>query len=100
TFKHAVWLVKHAGHVLVISGVILVVFGPWSWGTSWLVMTLIILVSSSLFLARAFTPTLRKFHEKDQCRDELISKLKRAVWIYLALLLLMLWFMVVKPTLW
>lgn len=100
TFKHAIWIVKHSGHVLVISGVLLVMNGPWTWGTSWLVMTIVILLASSLFLARAFTPTLRKYDKQQMTKNDLVKKLTQTVWIYLILLLLMLWFMVVKPNLW
>ncbi|MFZ3589677.1 hypothetical protein ACOI1C_10430 [Bacillus sp. DJP31] len=100
TFRFVVWLAKHAGHVLVVSGILLVILGPWTWGTPWIVMTLIILFASLLFLARAFSPTLRKFQEEDHNKDELASKLKRSIWIYIVLLMAMLWFMVGKPYLW
>jgi hypothetical protein len=100
TFRFVVRLSKHAGHVLVGSGVVLVVSGPWTWETPWIVMTLILLFCSLFFLARAFSPTLRKFHEEGYNRKELVAKLKRSVWIYIALLSAMLWFMVVKPSFW
>ncbi|WP_409304192.1 hypothetical protein [Peribacillus sp. SCS-155] len=100
TFRFVVRLTKHAGHVLVLTGVLLVILGPWTWATPWLVMTLLILVGSLFFLARAFSPTLRKFHETDRNQEMLADKLKRSVWIYIILLLAMLWFMVVKPYLW
>lgn len=100
TFRYVVWLAKHAGHVLVISGIFLVILGPWSWSTPWIVMTLIILLCSLFFLARAFSPTLRRFQEDNHNKDELSGKLNRSIWIYLALLMAMLWFMVGKPYLW
>jgi hypothetical protein len=100
TFRFVVRLAKHSGHVLVGSGVLLVVSGPWTWGTPWIVMTLIILFGSLFFLARAFSPTLRKFHEEGHNRVELTTKLKKSIWIYMVLLLAMLWFMVGKPFLW
>ncbi|MCM3653217.1 DUF2269 family protein [Metabacillus litoralis] len=100
TFRFIVRLTKHSGHVLVVSGILLVVSGPWTWGTPWIIMTLIILFCSLLFLARAFSPTLRKFHEENQNREELAAKLNRSIWIYIILLLAMLWFMVGKPVLW
>jgi hypothetical protein len=100
TFRFAVRLTKHAGHVLVFSGIVLVFSGPWTWSTPWLLMTLFIMFCSLFFLARAFSPTLRKFKEEGHNKDELIAKLKRTIWIYIALLLAMLWFMVVKPNLW
>lgn len=100
TFKIAIRIVKHAGHVLVASGVLLVLLGSWSWATSWIVMTILIMFASIFFLARAFTPKLRKLGEPGHDRLMLVSKLKRAVWNYLILLLAMLWFMVAKPQLW
>lgn len=100
TFRFTVRLSKHAGHVLVGSGVLLVVLGPWTWGTPWIIMTLFIMFCSLFFLARAFSPTLRKIDDDQEDREPLISKLKRTIWTYLILLLAMLWFMVVKPNLW
>ncbi|MFG6495782.1 hypothetical protein P8610_10515 [Fictibacillus sp. UD] len=100
TFRFVVWLAKHAGHVLVLSGAFLVLSGPWTWDTPWILITLIILFCSLFFLARAFSPTLRKFHDAGMDKNALSDKLQRAVWIYIALLMIMLWFMVVKPFLW
>ncbi|MFB9759517.1 hypothetical protein [Ectobacillus funiculus] len=100
TFRSAVYLAKHAGHVLVISGVLLAVTGSWSWTTPWIVMTVFILLASLFFLARAFSPTIRKFGETGEDKEALVQKLHRSVWIYLILLMIMLWFMVTKPMLW
>ncbi|NEU30982.1 DUF2269 family protein [bacterium LRH843] len=100
TFRFAVWLAKHAGHVLSITGILLVIYGPWTWRTPWIIVTLIILLCSLFFLARAFSPTLRKFDDEDHNREELTAKLTRSVWIYISLLMVILWFMVGKPTLW
>jgi hypothetical protein len=100
TFKFVVRLAKHSGHVLVGSGILLVVSGPWTWSTPWIILTLIILFCSLFFLARAFSPTLRKFQEDSHNRTELTAKLTRSIWIYLILLMAMLWFMVAKPVLW
>lgn len=99
TFKLVVRLSKHSGHVLVGSGILLVMTGPWSWSTPWVVFTLITMFCSLFFLARAFSPTLRKFDEINHNREVLVGKLNRTIWIYIILLLTMLWFMVVKPTL-
>lgn len=99
-FTFAVRLSKHSGHVLVGSGILLVFLGPWTWTTPWIIMTLIIMFCSLFFLARAFSPTLRKFKEEGHSREMLIAKLKRTIWTYLLLLMAMLWFMVVKPSLW
>ncbi|MBW3112066.1 MULTISPECIES: hypothetical protein [Bacillaceae] len=100
TFRFTVQLSKHSGHVLVGTGILLVLLGPWTWTTPWIIMTLVILFCSLFFLARAFSPTLRKFREDDANREKLVGKLHRTVWIYLILLLAMLWFMVVKPEMW
>jgi hypothetical protein len=100
TFRFIVRLAKHSGHVLVVSGILMVISGPWTWGTPWLLSTLIILFCSLLFLARAFSPTLRKFNEDNPNKEELANKLNKAVWIYILLLMIMLWFMVVKPYMW
>lgn len=100
TFWFVVRLTKHAGHVLVLSGVLLIALGPWTWGTPWILMTLAVMFASLFFLARAFSPILRKFPEQDSNKEELANKLQRSLWMYIIILLIMLWFMVVKPTLW
>ncbi|GLB61055.1 hypothetical protein [Cytobacillus sp. NCCP-133] len=99
-FRTSVRLVKHAGHVLVGSGVLLIVNSHWAWTTSWIVATLMVMGASVFFLARAFTPVLKKFDEPGADQHFLVKKLTRSVWIYLFLLMLMLWFMVAKPVLW
>ncbi|KAA9016469.1 DUF2269 family protein [Niallia endozanthoxylica] len=98
TFQLVVRLTKHAGHVLIISGILLIWLGPWTWKTPWIIMTLVVMFSSIFFLARAFTPKLRRFHEKDADKEELVKQLTRSLWMYIILLMIMLWFMVVKPT--
>ncbi|WP_281863700.1 DUF2269 family protein [Planomicrobium okeanokoites] len=100
TFRSATRLVMHAGHVLVATGVLLVWLGPWPWHSPWILMTLAVMFSSVFFLARAFSPVLKKFAEPEADQSALAEKLKRSLWIYIMLLLLMLWFMVDKPTLW
>ncbi|MCF2941313.1 DUF2269 family protein [Paenibacillus alkaliterrae] len=100
SFRSAIRLAKHAGHVLVLSGVLLVIVGSWSWKSSWIVITILILVSSLYFLARAFSPKLRKLNEPGQDKGDLVRQLSRSIWIYLVLLMTMLWFMVAKPQLW
>jgi len=99
-FQAAIRLVKHAGHVLVGSGILLVWQGNWPWTTSWVIMTIVVMVSSVVFLAKAFKPKIREFHAGTIDLDTLIKKLKSAVWKYILLLLIMLWFMVAKPNLW
>lgn len=100
TFRSATRLVMHAGHVLVATGVLLVWQGPWPWHSPWILITLTVMFSSVFFLARAFSPVLKKFTEPEADQSALAEKLKRSLWIYILLLLLMLWFMVDKPTLW
>jgi uncharacterized membrane protein len=99
-FRSVVRLIKHAGHVLVGSGVLLVYFGPWPWSTPWIVMTIALMVISIFFLASAFKGTLRKFDNPDLDRHVLIGKLHKSTWTYVTLLVLMLALMVIKPTLW
>ncbi|WP_277586025.1 DUF2269 family protein [Psychrobacillus antarcticus] len=99
-FQAAIRLVKHAGHVLVGSGLLLVWQGNWPWTTSWVIMTIVVMVVSIAFLASAFKPKIREFHAGAIDLDTLIKKLRSAVWKYIILLLLMLWFMVAKPNLW
>ncbi|MFK2826206.1 hypothetical protein QYG89_11075 [Bacillus sp. B190/17] len=99
-FILAVRLVKHGGHVLVASGALLIMNGPWPWGTSWVIMTIVIMFSSAFFLARAFSPTIKKFSQPEANKQALVDKLYRSAWIYVFLLMLMLWFMTAKPVLW
>ena len=100
TFRSAVRLAKHAGHVLVASGILLVIVSSWTWSASWIIVTVAVLVGSLYFLARAFSPLLRKYGKPDEDEEILERKLTKSIWIYIILLLLMLWFMVAKPVLW
>lgn len=100
TFRGAVRLVKHAGHVLVTTGVLLVWLSAWPWHSSWIVLTLAVMLGSVFFLTNAFKPVLKKFEEPDADQSALTDKLIRSVWLYIGLLLVMLWFMVDKPMLW
>ncbi|MBY0095833.1 hypothetical protein [Mesobacillus maritimus] len=99
-FRFVVRLTKHMGHILVVSGVLLIIIGPWTWRTPWILMTLAVMFLSIFFLARAFSPILKKFEEENKDKIRLAAKLKRTLWNYIVLLLIMLWFMVVKPVLW
>lgn len=98
--KSVVRLAKHAGHVMIGSGILLVILGPWTWRTPWIFSTVALLFASLFFLARAFSPTLRKFAEEGANKQDLAAKLNRTIWTYLILLMSALWFMVVKPNLW
>jgi hypothetical protein len=99
-FRISVRLVKHAGHVLVVSGVLLIAYSGWTWTTSWVIATLMVMFGSVFFLARAFSPVLKKWTEPNSDKLFLAKKLTKSVWIYIFLLILMLWFMVTKPVLW
>lgn len=99
-FKFTVQLSKHAGHVLVVTGILLVWLTSWTWKTSWIVISVLIMLSSGYFIVRAFSPTVRKFNDPNQDKDRSIKTLYRSTWAYIILLLLMLWFMVAKPMVW
>lgn len=100
TFQSTVTVVKHAGHVIVPSGILLIWQGGWSWTTSWVVLTIVMMVGSIVFLARAFKPTIRTFRTNAYDQAFFVRKLHSATWKYILLLLIMLWLMVVKPVLW
>ena len=93
-------LVMHAGHVLVFSGVLLILLGPWPWYTSWVVMTLAVMLVSAVFLAKGFTIVLRKFTIPGEDKNEILNRLNRTSWQYIGLMLIMLWLMVDKPMFW
>ncbi len=99
-FRSIVRLIKHAGHVLVVSGILLVIMGPWSWKTPWIVSTIALMVISIFFLARAFSPKLKKMEEPNSNKHFLLKQLKASTWTYIGLLALMLALMVIKPALW
>jgi hypothetical protein len=101
TFTFAVRLSKHSGHVLVPSGVLLMWLGHVSWLTSWVLLTIFILVSSLYFIARAFTPTIRMLAiPEHNNRQVLVNKLRSSLLLYVVLMMIMLWFMVNKPNFW
>ena len=93
-------VVRHAGHLVVISGILLIVFGSWSFAHSWVVLTLILLVASLVFLASAFKPTMQTYGSDAFNKEQFITTLQRNTWIYIILLLIILGFMVYKPILW
>ena len=93
-------IVMHAGHLLVVTGALLVLLGPWPWHTSWVIVTLIILLLSGVFLATGFTRVLRKFNKPGANKNEILKRLNRTSWGYIGLMLIMLWLMVHKPMLW
>lgn len=93
-------VVMHAGHVLVVTGVLLILLGPWPWYTSWIVVTIIVMGISGMFLATAFTRVLRRFNEPGLDKLYILRRLKRTTWIYIGLMFIMLWLMVQKPIFW
>lgn len=99
-FKGAITLVKHSGHVLVASGILLMWHAGYHWNTSWIVLTFLVMFASIVFLARAFKPTLRTFNTPAFNHLQFVSLLHRKTWMYIVLLLIMLWLMVAKPVLW
>jgi hypothetical protein len=101
TFTFAVRLSKHSGHVLIPSGVLLMWLGHVSWLTSWVLLTIFILVSSLYFIARAFSPTIRMLAiPEHNNREVLVNKLRSSLLLYVVLMMIMLWFMVIKPNFW
>lgn len=99
-FSLAIQVVKHAGHFLVGFGILAVFVGGYRWTTPWIFITIVLLVSSVIYLARAFKPTLRTFGTAQFNQRQFVRKLRQAVWIYVALLCVMLWLMVTKPMFW
>lgn len=99
SFQTGVNVVKNAGHSLVLFGLIAVWIGPWTIMTSWIFITLVMLILSVVYLARAFKPTIKKFGTPEFEQIKFVEKLRQGVVIYTVLLLIMLWLMVVKPTL-
>ncbi|KOS66404.1 hypothetical protein AEA09_16780 [Lysinibacillus contaminans] len=100
TFQTAITLVKHAGHVLVASGILVMWRGGYPWTTSWVVLTVLVMLGSIVFLASAFKPTIRTFNTPDFNQENFTAQLHRKTWMYIILLLIMLWLMVAKPILW
>ena len=99
-FQSTITIVKHAGHVLVASGILLLWRGGYPWTTSWVVLTVLVMLASIVFLARAFKPTIRTFNTSAYNQAEFTARLHRKTWMYIILLLIMLWLMVAKPILW
>lgn len=93
-------IIMHAGHVLVITGILLMIVGSWSWFTSWVMMTFVVLIISALFLATGFSNVLTKMNGVNSEKEVLVKKLYRTAWIYVGLMFILLWLMVAKPVLW
>lgn len=99
-FQGAIAIVKHSGHILVISGILLMWHAGYAWNTSWIILTFLVMLASIVFLARAFKPTLHTFHTPVYHHQQFVSLLQRKTWMYIVLLLIMLWLMVAKPIIW
>lgn len=93
-------VVKHAGHAVVLSGILLILLGSWSFVHSWVVLTLILLVASLVFLARAFKPTMQTYGSDSFNKKQFIFTLQKNTWIYITLLLMITALMVFKPIIW
>jgi hypothetical protein len=96
-FQGCINVVRYAGHAVVVTGLLLVISGGWSWSSTWIVATLVILAISLVFLARAFKPTMKTFGTEQFNRTAFIMKLTKNTWIYVVLLLVILGLMVTKP---
>ncbi len=99
-FRSIVWGIKHAGHVLVTTGLLLMWMGGWGWKNSWLLATFIIIMGTLFFIARAFTPILNQLEQTGQDRSGLIKRLTNATAGYIFIMLILLFLMVLKPNLW
>lgn len=100
SFHFVVRLSKHSGHVLTVSGLLLMWLGDWPWHMPWLASTFVVLFASLFFMARAFSPTIRELRKPEHDRTRLVNKLTRSLYLYLSVLVIMLWLMIVKPALW
>ena len=98
--RGAVRAVSLAGHFLVPTGIILLLLSGWSWKTSWVLTTIIMLVASLLFLATAFKRAWRIAEAAHLDKHLFIRTMKSATIKYIVIMSIMLWLMVAKPQLW
>lgn len=99
-FSIAIQVVKHSGHVLILSGFILLWRGGYLMTSPFIAITLSLLILSIFFLARAFKPIMQTFNTPQYEQQLFVNRLTKSVWIYTILLLIMLWLMVTKPAFW
>lgn len=99
-FRYVVWISKHAGHLLVVTGALLWWLGGYSLYTSWILIPILILLSSLFFLARAFSPAIRQLENHPEERHAALRKLRFSLFAYLIILLISMWFMIAKPIYW
>ena len=98
--RGAIRAVSLAGHFIVPTGIILLLFGGWSWKTSWVLATFIMLVASLLFLAKAFKPAWHLAGATHFDKQLFIRTMRSATTKYILIMIVMLWLMVAKPQLW
>lgn len=98
--RGAVRAVSLAGHFLVPTGIILLLFSGWSWKTSWVLATIMMLIASLLFLAKAFKPAWHIAEAKHFDKPLFIRTMRSATIKYILIMIVMLWLMVAKPQLW
>lgn len=98
--RGAVGAVSLAGHFLVPTGIILLLFGGWSWNTSWVLATIIMLLASLLFLAKAFKPAWYLAEAANFDKRLFIRIMRNATIKYILIMIVMLWLMIAKPQLW
>ncbi|WP_431028800.1 DUF2269 family protein [Lysinibacillus sp. LZ02] len=98
--RGAVRAVSLAGHVVIPSGLLLMWLGGWSWQTSWVLVTIFVMLASLLFLAKAFKPAWQIADAAVFRKDLFIKTMQTATVKYIAIMLIMLWLMVTKPQLW
>ncbi|ATP38777.1 hypothetical protein CSE16_01415 [Solibacillus sp. R5-41] len=92
--------IANGGHIVVPSGLLLIWFGSWSWKTSWVLLTIIVMFASLFFMARAFKPAMTYSKSDGFVKEKFISMIKTATWKYIFLMGILLWLMVVKPNFW
>lgn len=98
--RGAVRAVSLAGHFIVPTGIVLLFFSGWSWTTSWVLATIIMLVASLLFLAKAFKPAWRIAEAEHFDKRLFIRTMRSATIKYILIMIGMLWLMIAKPQLW
>lgn len=101
-YSKIVWVIKHAGHVLIASGVIQIWLGGWSLFTPWILASLVIILGALFFIARAFTPIIDEWKESsDQTNTRfLLFRLTRASVLYALIMMFVGYLMLAKPNLW
>lgn len=92
--------VANGGHVVVPSGLLLLWLSGWSWKTSWVILTFIVMIVSLFFMARAFKPAMNYAKTDNFEKGKFISMIKTAMWKYIFLMAILLYLMIVKPNFW